>query len=122
MTWGLGQFPFLLPKKLFFPYLEGRLHDACVEELYRHAGRLRADLGGRLEESVNRYLRALTSTSRRRGSLFWRPSTARPPAGEQKSLRAKRTFLTDLLRSTLLREIDQELALLQAGWEIQPQG
>ena len=59
VTWGLGRFPLLLSRKLFGHYLVKRMPQICLEELDRNAGRLRADLGDRLEKSAHDYLRAL---------------------------------------------------------------
>jgi GTPase SAR1 family protein len=57
--WGLGRFPLLLPGFLFQRYLRSRLRMLGSAELGRHAGRLRTDLGDRLEKSTREFLAAL---------------------------------------------------------------
>jgi len=117
MTWGLGQFPFLLPKRLFLRYLEGRLHDACVEELSRHAGRLKAVLGGRLEESMNRYLRALDQHVEEARESVLAALNRAAHAKQAEESTAERKTSAQSLRPAFLRQIDQELSALQKEWE-----
>jgi len=117
MTWGLGQFPFLLPKNLFFSYLEGRLRDACVEELYRHAGRLKADLGGRLEESVNRYLRALDQHVEEARESVLAALNRAAKAKQAEESKAERKAAAQSLRPVSLRQMDHELSAMQKEWE-----
>lgn len=112
-TWGLGQFPLLLPGTLFFRYLEGRLHDACIDELHRHAGRLMADLRERLSDSVSRYLRALDQHAEQARksvlSALDRAVAAKkagtPESGSPSSATA------------VCEEADRELAAIQSAWD-----
>jgi GTPase SAR1 family protein len=59
LNWGVGQLPLLLPRFLFVGYLSQRLERSCSHELYRNAGRLREDLGDRLEASAREFLKTL---------------------------------------------------------------
>jgi hypothetical protein len=112
MTWGLGQFPFLLPKTLFVGYLRKRAHDTCMGELYRHAGRLKSDLGDRLEESVSRYLRALdehVNAARQSILAALNRAAASQRDEEHKTSDDARRFEA---QASLLRRIDDDLASL----------
>ena len=59
LNWGVGHWPMLLPRRLFAGYLSRRLEQSCSHELYRNAGRLREDLGDRLEKSAREFLKEL---------------------------------------------------------------
>ncbi len=113
MSWGLGRFPYLLPGKLFARHLAGRLEETCLLELGRNAGRLRTDLGDRLERSMNDYLRALDRHLEEvresvLGSL--QRAAALKKSSEAESL-AEREALT--ARQCFLRQMDEELAQIQ---------
>jgi GTPase SAR1 family protein len=114
VSWGLGQFPLLLPGKLFVRYLANRMGDTAREELYRNVGRLKADLGDRLEQSVTDYLRALDRhVERTRASVrqaLQRAATIRENADAETSLVAQQ----QLSRLQFLRRVDEELAAIQA--------
>jgi GTPase SAR1 family protein len=114
VSWGLGQFPFLLPGRLFVRYLANRMGQTAQEELYRNAGRLKADLGDRLEQSVTEYLRALDRhVERTRASVrqaLQRAAAIRAHAHAESSSAAQQ----QLSRLQFLRGIEAELAALQA--------
>jgi GTPase SAR1 family protein len=112
-TWGLGQFPFLLPGGLFDRYLEGRLREACVDELHRHAGRLMADFRERLNESLNRYLRALdeyAEQARKSVLTALDRAVAAKKAGHPESGGPSPA-------AALWEEADRELSAIQSAWE-----
>jgi GTPase SAR1 family protein len=122
MSWGLGQFPFLLPMRWFRRFLGGTLHDACAQELYRHAGRLKTDLGDRLEQSVSGYIRALdehVEAARKPVLAALQRAVATKQAEERKTEKvlSERSSLPPLLR-----ELDDELSTLQTGWANHPKG
>jgi GTPase SAR1 family protein len=114
VSWGLGQFPLLLPGRLFVRYLANRMGQTAQEELYRNVGRLKADLGDRLEQSVTDYLRALDChVERARASVrqaLQRAATIRENADAEISLVTQQ----QLSRLQFLRRIDAELAAIQA--------
>jgi len=114
VSWGLGQFPLLLPGRLFVRYLANRVGQTAQEELYRNVGRLKADLGDRLEQSVTDYLRALDRhVERTRASVrqaLQRAATIRENADAEISLVTQQ----QLSRLQFLRRIDAELAAIQA--------
>lgn len=114
VSWGLGQFPLLLPGRLFVRYLANRMGQTAQEELYRNAGRLKADLGDRLEQSVTDYLRALDRhVERTRASVrqaLQRAATIREHAEAEISSVAQQ----QVSRLQFLRGIDEELAAIQA--------
>jgi len=115
MTWGLGQFPFLLPKPLFSRYLEARVEQACLEELYRNAGRLKVDLRDRLEESVNVYLRALDRhVESARESILGTLSRA-ACLRESAEARTHQAIQTQSVQLALLKTLDEELSGLQGA-------
>jgi len=104
-TWGLGRFPLLLPRPLFFRYLNSRLRMICSAALDRHAGRLRTDLGDRLEQSAHDFLAALNryvleggaavlDALHRAATLKEKSELARSEVGEARS--ARRTFLAEI--------------------------
>jgi small GTP-binding protein len=113
ISWGLGRFPLLLPGRLFFRYLAGKLEEACLLELGRSVGRLREDLGDRLEQGVTNYLRALDRhLEEGRNSVLaalhradvLRKLSENENAAEKEALAARQNFL---------READEELAQIQ---------
>jgi len=114
VSWGLGQFPLLLPGRLFVRYLANRMGQTAQEELYRNVGRLKTDLGDRLEQSVTDYLRALDRhVERTRASVrqaLQRAATIRENADAETSSVAQQ----QLSRLQFLRRIDAELAAIQA--------
>ncbi|HZP01993.1 MAG TPA: dynamin family protein [Terriglobia bacterium] len=113
ITWGLGRFPLLLPKRLFARYLTKRLEHTCLEELYRNAGRLKADLGDRLEQSVNEYLQALdrhVEGARESVRAALRRATEVRESSED---RARDAASKQSARLQFLRAIDEELSALQ---------
>jgi len=114
VSWGLGQFPLLLPGRLFVRYLANRMAQTAQEELYRNVGRLKADLGDRLEQSVTDYLHALDRhVERTRASVrqaLQRAATIREHADAEISSVAQQ----QLSRLQFLRRIDEELAAIQA--------
>jgi hypothetical protein len=114
VSWGLGQFPLLLPGRLFVRYLANRMGQTAQEELYRNVGRLKTDLGDRLEQSVTDYLRALDRhVERTRASVrqaLQRATTIRENADAEISSVAQQ----QLSRLQFLRRIDAELAAIQA--------
>jgi len=114
VSWGLGEFPLLLPGRLFVRYLANRMGETAQEELYRNVGRLKADLGDRLEQSVTDYLRALDRhVERTRASVrqaLQRAATIRENADAEISLLTQQ----QLSRLQFLRRIDEELAAIQA--------
>jgi GTPase SAR1 family protein len=115
VSWGLGQFPLLLPGRLFVRYLANLMGQTAQEELYRNVGRLKADLGDRLEQSVTDYLRALDRhVERTRASVrqaLQRAATIREKADAETSSFAQQ----QLSRLQFLRRIDAELAAIQVG-------
>jgi GTPase SAR1 family protein len=113
--WGLGQFPFLLPKPLFTRYLESRIQQTCLEELYRNSGRLKADLGDRLEESLRAYLAALDRHVE--GARISVLAALNRAAAQQKSAQSKNQEGRDRQSSRLklLRDIEAELAEIAPG-------
>jgi len=115
MSWGLGQFPFMLPGALFTHYLANRMESTCLEELYRNAGRLKADLGNRLEESLRTYLRGLDRHAKeaRESILGALSRAAAVKAGSQDAMREATQARAG--PQTLLREIDEQLAALQGA-------
>jgi vacuolar-type H+-ATPase subunit H len=82
--------------------------------LYRNVGRLKADLGDRLEQSVTDYLRALDRhVERTRGSVrqaLQRAATIREHAEAEVSSVAQQ----QVSRLQFLRRIEEELAAIQA--------
>jgi GTPase SAR1 family protein len=114
VSWGLGQFPLLLPGKFFVRYLANRMGQTAQEELYRNVGRLKADLGDRLEQSVTDYLRALDRhVERTRASVrqaLQRAATIRERADAEISSVAQQ----QVSRLQFLRGIDAELEAIQA--------
>jgi hypothetical protein len=82
--------------------------------LYRNVGRLKTDLGDRLEQSVTDYLRALDRhVERTRASVrqaLQRATTIRENADAEISSVAQQ----QLSRLQFLRRIDAELAAIQA--------
>lgn len=110
MTWGLGQFPMYFPMWLFNRYLARRLQEACTHELYSHAGRLKADLGDRLQHSVSAYLRALNlRVEKARNSVL----SALNQAATKKLDAIQATNFNPRTLNTL-EEIDRELSRLQS--------
>ncbi len=116
LVWGLGQFPFLLPKLMFSRYLATQLERSCSGELSRNVGRLQADLGNCLEQSTSDYLRALDRHVEEAGQSVLaalHPALALRKSSEQKSLEAQAALTASKER---LWRIDEELAQLQAAW------
>jgi GTPase SAR1 family protein len=113
--WGLGRFPLLLPRRLFARYLARRLEEACLLELGRCVGKLREDLGDRLERGVNEYLQALDRhLEEARNSVLAALSRAASLAqsSEDESVAEKRSLAA---RQSFLRDAEEDLARISEG-------
>lgn len=95
-----------------------QLERVCLQELYRNAGRLKADLGERLEQSAGNYLRALNRhVEQARESV--RAALERAAAMQRPSVEDRaRTQADQAARRALLGELDRELAALLVGWDV----
>ncbi len=116
--WGLGRFPLLLPGFLFQRYLRSQLRFLSSSELGRHAGRLRTDLGDRLEKSTREFLAALNRHVQEGGAAVF-DALHRAAAMKQSSEQTRAVAQTaQQARRNLLAAFERELDGILSGNEV----
>ena len=112
LNWGMGQWPLLLPRFLFIRYLSSRLEDASHRELFRNAGRLREDLGNRMDRSASEFLQSLSRyVEQARDSVLG--SLGRAAALKDVAVETRHKARATLTaRIQFIRDLDAQLALI----------